>query len=145
MNASMKTLVAAVSLAVLSCSAFAADDKGEAKKPTAQQERMKACNQDATGKKGDERKAFMSNCLKGKSEAAAPAAAAPAGCEGMAAEKKLAGAAKSSFMKKCSADAGAAPAAAPAADACAKQAEEKKLAGAAKSSFMKKCEADAKK
>lgn len=144
MNASMKTLVAAVSLAILSCSAFAADDKGEAKKPTAQQERMKACNQDAAGKKGDERKAFMSNCLKGKSEAAAPAAA-PAGCEGMAAEKKLAGAAKSSFMKKCSADAAAAAPAAPAADACAKQAEEKKLAGAAKSSFMKKCEADAKK
>ena len=29
-----------------------------------QQERMKTCNVDATGKKGDERKAFMSECLK---------------------------------------------------------------------------------
>ena len=29
-----------------------------------QQERMKTCNADATGKKGDERKAFMSECLK---------------------------------------------------------------------------------
>jgi hypothetical protein len=25
---------------------------------------MKSCNADATGKKGDERKAFMSECLK---------------------------------------------------------------------------------
>ena len=33
---------------------------------TAQQEKMKACNADATAKalKGDERKAFMSTCLK---------------------------------------------------------------------------------
>lgn len=140
----MKALLAALTLTLACTGAFAADDKGEAKKPTTQQERMKSCNKDAAGKKGDERKAFMSSCLKGQ---AAPevAAAAPAGCDAMAAEKKLAGAAKSSFMKKCTADSGAAAPAAPAADACAKQVEEKKLAGAAKSSFIKKCEADAKK
>ncbi len=139
----MKALLAALTLTIASIActaAFAADDKAEAKKPTAQQERMKACNKDAAGKKGDERKAFMSGCLKG--QAAPEAAAAPAGCDAMAAEKKLAGAAKSSFLKKCTADTGTA---APAADACAKQVEEKKLAGAAKASFMKKCEADAKK
>ena len=33
-------------------------------KQKAQREKMKACNQDAAGKKGDERKAFMSDCLK---------------------------------------------------------------------------------
>ncbi|MFJ4375933.1 PsiF family protein [Pseudomonas japonica] len=35
---------------------------------TAQQEKMKTCNADATAKalKGDERKAFMSDCLKAK-------------------------------------------------------------------------------
>jgi len=35
---------------------------------TAQQEKMTTCNADATAKalKGDERKAFMSNCLKKK-------------------------------------------------------------------------------
>ncbi|ROL77503.1 PsiF family protein [Pseudomonas vranovensis] len=35
---------------------------------TAQQEKMKTCNADATTKalKGDERKAFMSTCLKAK-------------------------------------------------------------------------------
>src|ERR1700751_940719 len=38
---------------------------------TPQQQRMKDCNAQAGDKKGDERKAFMSTCLKG--EAAAPA------------------------------------------------------------------------
>ena len=60
-------------------------------------------------------------------------------CNAAAAEKKLAGAAKNSFMKKCQADAAAAPGNAE----CAARAKEKKLAGAAKNSFMKKCVADA--
>ncbi|HNA29554.1 MAG TPA: hypothetical protein PK437_05815 [Thiobacillaceae bacterium] len=64
--------------------------------------------------------------------------AADAGCESKAAEKKLAGAAKTSFMKKCEKDA------MPAGNAeCAAKAADKKLAGAAKTSFMKKCEKDA--
>lgn len=60
-------------------------------------------------------------------------------CAARATEKKLAGAAKNSFMKKCTADANATPENA----ACAATAKEKKLAGAAKNSFMKKCVADA--
>jgi hypothetical protein len=48
--------------------------------------------------------------------------------------KKLAGAAKDSFMKKCQTDAAA---------ACDKTAADKKLAGAAKESFTKKCVSDA--
>jgi len=32
-----------------------------------QQSKMKACNVQATGKKGDDRKAFMSSCLSNKS------------------------------------------------------------------------------
>lgn len=70
--------------------------------------------------------------------AVSPAAYAADDCAAKAAEKKLAGAAKNSFMKKCTADAKI-PAAEPACDAKAK---EKKLAGAAKNSFMKKCVAD---
>ncbi|MGZ6469505.1 MAG: PsiF family protein, partial [Bdellovibrionota bacterium] len=35
-----------------------------------QQEKMKTCNAEATGKKGEERKAFMKDCLSAK--AAAP-------------------------------------------------------------------------
>ena len=65
-----------------------------------------------------------------------------ADCSAKSAEKKLAGAAKSSFEKKCMADAGAAPMAA--SPACEKSAADKKLAGAAKSSHMKKCMADEK-
>ncbi|MES2361567.1 MAG: hypothetical protein V4646_07170 [Pseudomonadota bacterium] len=69
----------------------------------------------------------------------AHAADAKADCAAQSAEKKLAGAAKNSFEKKCMADAGAASPAA----ACAAQSAEKKLAGAAKNSFEKKCIADA--
>mgnify|MGYP000387856833 CR=1 FL=1 len=62
-------------------------------------------------------------------------------CDAQAAEKKLAGAAKTSFVKKCEKDAKA-PAAA-ASPACEKSAADKKLAGAAKNSFMKKCDKEA--
>ena len=72
---------------------------------------------------------------------AANAALAAEGCAAKAADKKLAGAARNSFMKKCGADAKA-PANAPA-SACEARAAEKKLAGAAKNSFMKKSEKDA--
>ena len=72
---------------------------------------------------------------------AGSAFAANADCDAKAAEKKLAGAAKTSFVKKCEKDAaGGAAAASP---ACAKSAADKKLAGAAKSSHIKKCMADA--
>ncbi|HEY1228931.1 MAG TPA: PsiF family protein, partial [Ramlibacter sp.] len=54
--------------------------------------------------------------------------------------QKLAGAARTSFMKKCDADAKGAAAA----TSCETQAADKKLAGAAKTSFVKKCVADAK-
>jgi hypothetical protein len=62
-------------------------------------------------------------------------AAGGGSCAATAAEKKLAGAAKNSFVKKCESDAAA---------ACDAKAAEKKLAGAAKTSFTKKCVADAK-
>jgi hypothetical protein len=63
------------------------------------------------------------------------AQAADTSCEAKAAEKKLAGAAKASFVKKCEKDATA--------PACEAKAADKKLAGAAKNSFVKKCMADA--
>jgi len=81
----------------------------------------------------------------GVAHAATDAAAASpksADCEKQAADKKLSGAAKNSFVKKCAG--GDAAAKSPAAEACDKQATEKKLAGAAKNSFVKKCVADAK-
>ena len=46
----------------------------EAKKDkTPQQMKMADCNKDAKGMKGDERKKFMSGCLKGDAKAATPA------------------------------------------------------------------------
>jgi Tfp pilus assembly protein PilV len=65
-------------------------------------------------------------------------AADAAACEKSAADKKLAGAAKTSHIKKCMSDDGAPSA------ACEKSAADKKLAGAAKTSHIKKCMADAK-
>jgi hypothetical protein len=55
-------------------------------------------------------------------------------CTASATEKKLAGAAKTSFMKKCEKDAAA---------FCDTAAAEKKIYGAAKNSFTKKCVKDA--
>lgn len=41
-------------------------ETGAAKAPTAQQTKMATCNKDAAGKAGDERKAFMKECLSAK-------------------------------------------------------------------------------
>ncbi len=66
--------------------------------------------------------------------ALAASGAHAASCSVEVANKKLAGAAKNSFMGKCEKDAEA---------ACAKDSDTKKLAGAARTSHMKKCVADA--
>ncbi|MFZ3128368.1 MAG: PsiF family protein [Rhodoferax sp.] len=46
---------------------------GAAHAATPQQTKMATCNKEATGKAGDERKAFMKECLSAKPAAAAPA------------------------------------------------------------------------
>ena len=74
---------------------------------------------------------------------AGQAFAANAECEAKAAEKKLAGAAKTSFLKKCEKDAGGAAPAAAGSAACEKSATDKKLHGAAAKAHIKKCTADA--
>jgi uncharacterized membrane protein len=55
-------------------------------------------------------------------------------CKAQAAEKKLAGAAQTSFLKKCESDAK---------KSCDADSKAKKLSGAAKNSHMKKCVEDA--
>lgn len=62
----MTTAALAACLCLAHAASFAADTKA-ADKP-GQQSRMKTCNADAKAKnlKGDERKAFMSACLKSK-------------------------------------------------------------------------------
>jgi psiF repeat len=70
------------------------------KAATPQQTKMATCNKDAADKKGDERKAFMKTCLSGKPAAMAGSPT----CEKSADDKKLAGAARGSHIKKCMAD-----------------------------------------
>lgn len=72
---------------------------------TAQQNKMTTCNADATAKslKGDDRKTFMSTCLKA---APAPAALTPQQdkmktCNADAATKSLKGDARKTFMSDC--------------------------------------------
>jgi len=69
-------------------------------KLTPQQEKMKSCNAQAAHKKGDERKAFMSSCLK----AGAPAAPMTQqekmkACNTKAGDKK--GDERKTFMSEC--------------------------------------------
>jgi hypothetical protein len=100
---SMKLLVsAAVALAFTlgAGSALAADT---AKPLTPQQQRMKDCNAQAGNKKGDERKTFMSTCLKGG--AAAPAKMTQQekmkACNADATKQKLTGDKRKSYMSTC--------------------------------------------
>ena len=73
-----------------------------AAEPTAQQSKMKTCNADAAGKKGDERKAFMKECLSAKAEAPAPKVTQQdkmKQCNADATGKK--GDERKAFMKEC--------------------------------------------
>jgi hypothetical protein len=64
---------------------------------------------------------------------ASPPADIKPSCKAQASDKKLAGAALNSFMKKCETDTQ---------KACDTAAADKKLSGAAKTSFTKKCVTD---
>jgi hypothetical protein len=98
-----KLLIAAC--LVLPVAAMAADEK----KPTPQQQKMGACNKEAGEKKlaGDERKKFMSTCLKADHAAAAGEKKMTAQqqkmstCSKEAGEKKLAGDDRKKFMSTC--------------------------------------------
>lgn len=66
-----------------------------------QQSKMATCNKDATGKAGDDRKAFMKDCLSKKPAAAAPATQQEKmkSCNVDATGKK--GDDRKAFMKQC--------------------------------------------
>ncbi len=95
----MKTVAGALVLALpmLFHSAFAA---------TEQQNKMATCNKEAGDKKGDERKAFMKECLSAKSAANADSKTASSdpkakmkSCNAQAQGKK--GDERKAFMKEC--------------------------------------------
>ncbi len=138
----MKKLIALICLAfAFSTQAFAG----------AQQEKMKGCNAEAKGMKGDERKAFMSKCLKKdyvlKSDAApAKAEAKPAAKAEAKAEAKPAAKAEAKAEAKPAAKAEAKPAAKaeakPAVDA--KPVAKADAAPVKQQDKMKNCNAEAK-
>jgi hypothetical protein len=105
----MKKFVLALSIAMLALPALA---------QTSQQDRMKACNADAAKQemKGEERKAFMKQCLAAKKEDAGSRNAENAEKE----RKELTP--QQAKMKKCNADA-----------------KTRELKGEERKSFMKGC------
>jgi len=70
---------------------------------TAQQNKMTTCNADASAKalKGDERKAFMSNCLKAAPAAATTPQERMKNCNATATTQALKGEARKTFMSDC--------------------------------------------
>jgi len=99
----MRLLIAAVCFALASTGAYAQDKKEPTAAQKKQQERMKACNERAADKKGDERKKFMSTCLKGDQPSKAQAAqqARMKDCNKQASDKKLKGDDRKNFMSTC--------------------------------------------
>lgn len=96
----MNRKIALISASLLACAFAPAAFAG------AQQEKMKTCNAEAKTKalKGDERKAFMKECLSAKSDAA-PAPAKQQDkmktCNAEAKTKGLSGDARKQFMSSC--------------------------------------------
>ena len=94
----LTALVVAVSLAAGTLSVAAAADE---KKMNSQQDRMKACNSQAGDKKGDERKAFMSQCLKGGAAMPMTQQEKMKKCNADASAKALKGDERKGFMSEC--------------------------------------------
>lgn len=111
----MKKLLSLLAIGLsVSLGAAHAADAPTAKAKTPQQIKMAQCNTDAKGKKGDERKAFMKDCLSAK-----PAATASAPLVAATPDKKMT---QQEKMKACNKDAG-----------------EKKFKGDERKAFMKDC------
>ena len=89
----------AFSFAARAADAPAAGASAPSKAPTAQQSKMKTCNAEAGDRKGDERKAFMKQCLS----ASKPATQQDKmkSCNADAKTKKLQGDERKAFMKEC--------------------------------------------
>lgn len=87
----IRSLMAALLVGgVLATPAFAANS---------QQDKMKACNAQAAGKTGDERKAFMKDCLAAKPAKKMSQQEKMKACNTQAADKK--GDERRAFMKDC--------------------------------------------
>ena len=90
-------LTLALGAAALSVSAQTATP-GQPSEPTKQQNRMIECNKQAGDRKGDERKAFMKECLTDKQKAQQEKMKT---CNAAASQQGLAGEARKKFMSDC--------------------------------------------
>jgi hypothetical protein len=96
----IQSAIAAIVLGGVLAAPVFAQTAAPAAAPNSQQQKMKACNAQAGDKKGDERKAFMKQCLS--ATAAAPAMTQQErmkACNQQAADKK--GDDRKAFMKQC--------------------------------------------
>ncbi|WP_338576922.1 PsiF family protein [Erwinia sp. E_sp_B01_1] len=95
----LKYLIAAGMLSLLACSYAGAAEK------IAQQQKMTLCNQQAGDKalKGDERKTFMSSCLKKENSMGnmSPQQMKMKTCNTQAGDKMLKGDERKTFMSSC--------------------------------------------
>ena len=103
----LRILTALISGALIATTGAWAQDKD---KPTAQQQKMKSCNAQASKKdlKGDERKAFMSDCLKadsakkkGEGKELTAQQKKMKSCKAQAGKKQLKGDERKAFMSDC--------------------------------------------
>jgi hypothetical protein len=100
----MKNLIVLIALSGAAALSFAqtAAPAATDKAPTAQQNRMKTCNEEAGDKKGDERKAFMKSCLSGaKADGRAKQQDKMKSCNKEAGDKALKGDERKKFMSDC--------------------------------------------
>lgn len=93
----MKSVFA--SLAAVLCSTALLATPALAADKMSQQDKMKKCNADAAGKKGDDRKSFMSTCLSAKADAPMTQQDKMKKCNVDAAGKK--GDERKAFMSTC--------------------------------------------
>lgn len=95
----MKKLITAAALVIMS--QFALSSSALAVTP--QQQRMADCNAEAKTKNlaGDERKAFMKQCLSAKKDGRAAQQEKMKSCNAEAGKQALKGDARKAFMKEC--------------------------------------------
>jgi hypothetical protein len=93
-------VLAVASLLAFTATAMAAPQAAK-KELTPQQQRMGTCNTQATGKKGDDRKTFMSSCLKGDTVAKPTQQEKMKTCNADASAKTLKGDERKKYMSTC--------------------------------------------
>jgi len=96
----MRTVLAMAVAVSLVAGTLSVASGADEKKTNPQQERMKACNAQAGDKKGDERKAFMSSCLKGEAKPMTQQEKMKM-CNADASAKSLKGDDRNAFMSEC--------------------------------------------